>query len=283
MPQTGLKISLPLVTSHQAMLTGAASKTLPRVTLPVSPNAISLPASPVGHSHCPLPAIRLTAPSGLAVAHVNLSARQAKAKGLMTSGICGPRSTGSSNSADLQSLLVSRLQVATQTLGSTLYVLTWKPWVLPSGLSLSRLRASVPRTSATALTGWVTPTMRDWKDSGADIRPRADTGKNRYDQLPRQANLAGWPTATASDHLRHPAINYKPTPNRTLNHVAIEAASGPARLTVSGVMLIGSPAATASGGQLNPAHSRWLMGFPTAWDACAPTVTRSTRGKRQRS
>ena len=57
-------------------------------------------------------------------------------------------------------------------------------------------------TSQTSLCGWASPSAREWKDTAG----MAETGTNpdgsersRLDQLPRQVNLAGWPTCAASD------------------------------------------------------------------------------------
>lgn len=57
----------------------------------------------------------------------------------------------------------------------------------------------------------------------------------------------------------------------------------PARLTASGNLLTGSSAGMDVGGQLNPAHSLWLMGFPHVWLSCAVMAMRSIRGSRKNS
>jgi hypothetical protein len=134
------------------------------------------------------------------------------------------------------------------------------------------------------LAGWVTTTTRDWKDSGADIRPRED-GSERLDQLPRQANLAGWPTPRSSDGEKgsrtmegcEAEIARKGRLDDLPSMVTWAVTNGPARLTATGELLTGSTAGMESGGQLRPAHSRWLMGLPRAWDECAPRQFKKSR------
>ena len=82
---------------------------LPPSTLPDIPNAISSPASASGPMPCDVQDGPIAALFGLALVPANLSARQAKEKGLLTSGIYGQPSTTSSSSAALQLSLESKL------------------------------------------------------------------------------------------------------------------------------------------------------------------------------
>lgn len=185
-----------------------------------SSSAISSPASESGPWPCAAPAGPMTDLFGPVPVLANLSARQAKALGLMTSGTFGRTSSGSSRSGGLQSSLENRLRTVTQTLGSTLYKMTWKAWDTGSGRLRFRLRASVPRTSATGSTGWPTPTA-----ALAEKGVRTFEGglmeamRNHGPDLAAAACLAGWPTTTSTDALRCPSIAAK-TPNITLNHAA---------------------------------------------------------------
>ena len=51
----------------------------------------------------------------------------------------------------------------------------------------------------------------------------------------------------------------------------------------AGKTLSTSLAPTEKRGQLNPAHSRWLMGYPIEWDYCGATAMQSSRKSRQNS
>lgn len=151
---------------------------------------------------------------------------------------------------------------------------------------ISTDRGGVNLQTAALLAGWPTPTATDGK--GGYQGGRIRNGKLSTDRLDVAAQLAGWPTPTTSND-RSPCPQEAMRTHRDngtkiqkrLQDVA--ALCGPARLTASGEMLIGSTARMDGGGQLDPDHSRWLMGFPPEWEECAPTETPSTLKRRLRS
>jgi hypothetical protein len=286
--------------------------------------------------------------SGLAAVRASLSARQAKEKGLLTSGIYGRDGSTSSASADLSSSLANRLKRRLTTAGSTLFRLTWKEKVTPSGRSVCLLRASVrpmegrgcgswptPRAEerqqynsrdnyealslkVKQVASWATPAVHDAKGTDYNRYTEAGKGKDRTHALQGQAQLtnltASWPTPNTMDtvereqmrpsraatgrtvgYLSEAVVDYASpstwaTPTSRDHKDSSSVGTAPingllgrqAWLTDSGETPSGSGAGTRNIGQLNPAHSRWLMGYPTAWDDCAAMVTPSSRRSRRK-
>lgn len=118
--------------------------------------------------------------------------------------------------------------------------------------------------------GWTTPSSRDWKDT-LDMKTTGTnpdgTERDRLDQLPRQAQLAGWKTPNVLTENAARGLGQDP---------AVRAAQGHQvnlqdQVTLSGLPQSGTCAKTArpdaSRFTLNVHFAAWLMGFPVEWTA----------------
>ena len=151
---------------------------------------------------------------------------------------------------------------------------------MPAGVPICRLRASARRTSGSGFGSWPTPTKEE--DGGKPEQCLARKAKLKgkcggTDGANLAAQMAGWPTPTKGNadgsQMAKDASATGMRPDGSKATVSLNQVASLAH----GQTSFGSPAQTERRGQLNPAFSRWLMGYPPVWDACAPTATRSCR------
>lgn len=114
-----------------------------------------------------------------------------------------------------------------------------------------------------------------------------EDGSKKQKRLQDVAGIANWPTSSATDskggYQGGRIRNGKLSVDRLDVAAQLATPDYPIRITAGGRVLTGSTAGMSVSGQLNPEHSRWLMGFPGAWGYSKDMVTPSYLKSRQGS
>ena len=247
----GCETSSPQTSSAPAMLSETSSMSDPATSIDTIRSTPS-PALASGQDHCETQESGTPITSGPDRALANLSARQAKEAGLLTSGTYGPPSSISSRSAALQSCLASKLQARMAFNGSILFRLTWKERVTPSGRPICALRASqwrqAKRQSAAKLSnGFAGPFSLVPIPSLQPISVIMPSGltERLASALRTYANgCSGWPTPVANDDNKSVAA-----------HLAMKQRMGGNRTAITSLQVMAQlaawPTARATDGEKN--------------------------------
>lgn len=220
--------------SHRGLLITVQLKTFHQVTWWDTLSVIFLQELGDGLMHLNSPVGLATDMCGRLVALANLSARQAKEKGLMMSGTYGLLSSTSSASENLTRCLGNKLQKNMASRGLMVFRVTWKQSTTPSGQRLQVQQVAVLPTSDSGYTSWPTPSARDF---------RSDSSKKTDEEIYSNGGKSG-----------------KPLPRIIRKHL--------------GLTPYGNKARMAYGDQPNPEFVCWLMGYKTAWVRLGALVMR---------
>ena len=248
-----------------------------RKTSKDTPGSTSSRASAGGTKPSKSQAGRKTVPSGLDPVHVSRFRARDRRKAIPISDTSGPLFSISSKSHGLQSFLESRFPAHLGENGCPLFAWTWRHVDMPVGSSIYRLFVSIRFIGVNVFGLWRTPTASD--DHRGTV-PRMD---GRQEGLSNQvpARLGLWGTPRAKIHAGTSGARRKKNLTRLEDQIfLLDMMAEGTEVTDTGIPPYWFRVRMDARGRylpLNPEFTRWLMGYPSEWDAYVPMGTRSSR------